>query len=45
MVVFNNPLYCEPELASSLSDDAIKNIYDVTDTEQLIDSIDPANIS
>jgi hypothetical protein len=37
-IVFDNPLYCEPELASSLNDDALKNIHDVTDTEQLIDS-------
>ena len=37
-VVFDNPLYCEPDVASSLNDDAIKskNIYDVTDTDQLI---------
>ena len=35
-VVFDNPLYCEPDVASSLNDDAIKNIHDVTDTDQLI---------
>ena len=35
-VVFDNPLYCEPDVASTLNDDAIKNIYDVMDTDQLI---------
>lgn len=35
-VVFDNPLYCEPDVASSLNGDAIKSIHDVTDTEQLI---------
>ena len=36
-IVFNNPLYCEPEVASSLNDDVIKSIHDMKDTEQLID--------
>lgn len=38
MIVYTNPLYCEPEVASSLSDDAIKNMHDMKDTEQLNDS-------